>query len=204
MRNLISTIFLYLIFSACTYGQASLTNCDTIILEEGTNFTTSEPKLLEGTYNLTFIPNWNNQARRATGKLYLYWEEQYISMQNNHNLRVPQKFPLIGYIEGDFSNATILNFNEKMSRKDPMNPGVRFYNDTSILRIPGEEPVDPSCQNCINICADCPILTFQFEKVFNGTIAGKWSHDLGIMKAKNSAGEWVHEATGFFCAEPIN
>jgi hypothetical protein len=204
MRNLISAVFLFLIFSAYAYGQASPSDCDSTLLDKGRKFTISEPKLLEGNYNFTIVPTWDTQAKRATGKLHLYWEEGYESMQNGHKFRVPQNFPLVGYIKGDFSKATILNFNEELNRKDPMDPGVRFYSDTDILRIPGEEPVDPSCLNCINICADCPTLTFHYEKIVNGTIVGKWSHDLGIMKTKNSEGEWVYEATGFFCAEPYD
>jgi hypothetical protein len=204
MRNLILAVFLLSSFSVYTYGQTRSINCDSTLLDKGRKFTTPEPKSLEGDYDFTIVPTWDPQARRATGKLHLYWEERYEAMQNNQKFRVPQKFPLIGYIEGDFSKAMILNFNEDMNRKDPMNPGVRYFDDKGILKVPGEEPVDPSCQNCINICADCPMLTFEFKKIINGTIVGIWSHDMGIMKIKNSGGKWVNEATGFFCAEPQN
>lgn len=204
MRNLVLAVFLILYLSVCAYGQTKPKNCDRTLLDKGRIFIPSEPKSLEGTYNFTIVPTWDPQAKKATGKLHLYWEERYEAMQSNQKFRVPQKFPLVGYIEGDFSKATILNFNEIMNRKDPMNPGVRYYSDQGILKIPGEEPVDPSCQNCINFCMDCPMLTFQFTKNINGTIVGTWSHDMGIMKTKNSEGEWVNEATGFFCAEPQN
>lgn len=204
MRNLILAVFILSSFSVCAFGQTNSANCDSALLDKGGKFIISEPKLLEGVYNFTIVPTWDPQAKKATGKLHLYWEERYEAMQNNQKFRVPQKFPLVGYIEGDFSKATILNFNEDMNRKDPMNPGVRYYDDKGILRIPGEKPVDPSCTNCINICADCPMLTFEFKKVMNGTIVGIWSHDLGIMGTKNSEGEWINEATGFFCAEPQN
>jgi len=204
MRYLSIAISLSLIFPFCAYGQVKGISCESTFSDKGTAFEISDPQSLEGVYHITIVPTWDAKASTASGELHLYWEERYIAMQNVHTYRVPQQFPLVGYITGDFRGATILNFNEKMGRKDPLNPGVRFYDDLHILKIPGDEAVDPECPDCINICTDCPTLTFKFEKMVDGIIVGSWSHDLGFMATKNSEGISINRASGYFCAEPQN
>ena len=173
------------------------------MLNEGQIFDIAKPKLLAGTYNFTMIPNWDPQAKKATGKLNLIWDERTKALQADSVYHHYAKYPLIGYAKGNFEPATSANLNDELAKNDSLDPGLRFFSNNNILRMPGGE-VYPDCPSCIGINADGPVIEFKIKRTVNGVLVGKWTEDFGIFERENSEGKVIGEATGYFCAEPVN
>lgn len=203
MRNLTSLAFFLIYFTSLAFGQTTSFNCDERLLNEGQEFQINDPKLLEGTYNFTIVPDWDPTAKKASVQLHLVWEDRYVELQKDSMYSPLVNHPLIGYTKGDFQDATSANFNEEMSQTDPFDPGIRYYADEKILKSPGRA-VDPSCHNCIDLSTDGPAFNFQIKRNVNGVLIGKWTEDFGILEKENSEGKMIDEATGYFCAEPQN
>ena len=202
MRKVIFVVFILFSLPSWSLGQ-NFFNCDKNLLNSGEKFKITNPKSLAGTYDFTIVPNWDPEAERASVELHLFWENRYVELQDDSMHTPLVNHPLVGYTKGSFQNATSANFNEKMGQTDPFDPGIRYYADEKTLKSPGRS-VDPSCRKCMNLSTDGPTFNFHIVRNIDGLLVGKWTEGFGIMKMKNSEGEWVNEATGFFCAKPKN